>query len=300
MVRLEIAGNLPPAGSSVEESQKYTRWLATHHYENFSVATFLLPRALRQHFYNIYAYCRWSDDLADEVGSPEAALELLDWWEEELCRCYAGNSTHPVFIALRETIRRFDIPQSPFSDLLKAFRSDQTVTRYPNWESVIDYCRYSANPVGCLVLYLGEYRDTERQTLSGYTCTALQLANFWQDVSRDLEKGRIYIPLDMLSAHSLTEADIIERRFDERYAGLMRDLIARTRDLFDRGMPLTRMVSRNLRIDIQLFSHGGLAVLDAIESVRYNTLQQRPHLSGAKKLRLIGRAVGTHLFSRTA
>src|SRR5215813_1286058 len=155
----EIARRLPPSGSSLEPAQEYTRWLAKHHYENFTVASFLLPRHLRQHFYNVYAYCRWADDLADEIPDRAESAELLDSWERELRNCYNGTATHPVFIALRETIQAFDIPIDPFSDLLKAFRQDQLVTRYPTWESVLEYCRYSANPVGRLVLNLGGYRD---------------------------------------------------------------------------------------------------------------------------------------------
>ena len=193
---LEIARNLPPEGCAPAEAQRYTRWLATHHYENFNVVSWLLPRRLHQHFYNVYAYCRWSDDLGDEVGDPARALELLDAWEEELQLVYRADRgpSHPVLIALRETVRAKNIPIEPFRDLLRAFRQDQRVHRYATWEEVLDYCVYSANPVGRLVLYLCDYRDEERQRLSDYTCTALQLANFWQDVSRDLEKGRIYIP----------------------------------------------------------------------------------------------------------
>src|SRR5688572_1237692 len=237
-VDLEIARNLPPSGSSLEDSRKYTRWLATHHYENFSVATFLLPKTLRQHFYNVYAYCRWADDLGDEVPDPKTALELLNWWEDQLRECYAGRATHPVFIALQDTVGHFDIPIDPFRDLLIAFRQDQTVHRYATWDEVLGYCRNSANPVGRLVLYLGGYRDPERFALSDYTCTALQLANFWQDVSRDLDKDRIYIPLDLLVAAGLTESDLFERRFDDRYIKLMSGLVARTRELFQRGDPL--------------------------------------------------------------
>ena len=216
---------LRPAARS-PEAERYTRWLATHHYENFNVVSWLLPRRLRQHFYNVYAYCRWADDLGDEVADPARALELLDDWDQELRDCYAGKPSHPVFIALRQTIAACDIPIEPFSDLLVAFRQDQTVHRYPTWNGVLGYCRYSANPVGRLVLYLCGYRDAERQQLSDATCTALQLANFWQDVCRDLEKGRIYIPLEALAAHGLTEDDIVARRFDERYVSLMKELIA--------------------------------------------------------------------------
>jgi squalene synthase HpnC len=289
--QLEIARELPPFSSSLARSQKYTRHLATHHYENFIVATYLLPRRLRQHFYNVYAYCRWADDLADEIPDPREARELLDSWEAELRECYNGSATHPVFIALRETIETFDIPIQPFCDLLTAFRQDQVVHRYSSWNSVLEYCRYSANPVGRLVLHLCGYRDPERQNLSDWTCTALQLANFWQDVSADLAKDRIYIPLEELRRHDLTESDLFSRRFDQRYADLMRVLVARTRDMFLKGLPLAERVDRTLRIDIELFSHGGLAVLDAIDSIGYNTLQRRPKIKNAAKLRLLSRAI---------
>lgn len=296
---LEIARNLPPEGCNVQQAQRYTRWLATHHYENFSVVSWLLPRRLHQHFYNVYAYCRWSDDLGDEVPDRARALHLLDAWEDELRLIYeSGRSpSQPVLIALGETIRAKDIPIQPFTDLLRAFRQDQTVHRYPTWDAVLDYCVYSANPVGRLVLYLCGYRDAERQRLSDYTCTALQLANFWQDVSRDLEKGRIYIPLNMLAANNLTETDIVRRRFDERYVSLMKELIARTCGLFLSGLPLVEMVDGALRTDIELFSRGGLAVLDAIESAGYNTLERRPALTKETKLRLLTKALGTRVFS---
>src|SRR5215471_19509212 len=224
---LKIAEKLPAEGCAPEAAQTYTRWLATHHYENFNVVSWLLPKELHQHFYDVYAYCRWADDLGDEVPETARALELLDWWEEELGLCYQGKPSHPVFIALHQTILAKDIPRQPFADLLKAFRQDQTVKRYPTWDSLLGYCLYSANPVGRLVLCLCGYRDAERQRLSDATCTALQLANFWQDVSRDLDKGRIYIPLEAAAAHGLSETDIVSRHFDERYVHLMQDLIER-------------------------------------------------------------------------
>jgi squalene synthase HpnC len=292
---LEIARQTPPDGCSPEIAQHYTRWLATHHYENFNVASWLLPRELRQHFYNVYAYCRWADDLGDEVPERARALQLLDWWEHELDACYEGRPSHPVFIALRETIVAKDIPKQPFADLLKAFRQDQTVRRYPTWDSVLHYCVYSANPVGRLVLFLCGYRDEARQKLSDATCTALQLANFWQDVSRDLEKGRIYIPLDAAAAHGLSENDILEKRFDERYVRLMKDLIARTKLLFYEGLPLAKLVQGRLRVDLEMFSRGGLAVLDAIEAVGYDTLHERPAVSRLKQAGLLGRVLMAHL-----
>jgi len=295
---LEIAAKAPESNCSPDAAQQYTRWLATHHYENFNVVSWLLPKNLHQHFYNLYAYCRWADDLGDEIHEKDRALELLDWWERELDACYDGRPLHPVFIALRETIVAKNIPKQPFADLLKAFRQDQTVKRYPSWNSMIGYCVYSANPVGHLVLYLCGYRDEERQGRSDATCTALQLANFWQDVSRDLEKGRIYIPLDVAASHGLTETDIVERRFDNRYIHLMKDLIARTRILFAEGAPLATKVSGRLSIDLDMFTRGGVAVLDAIEIMGYDTLHARPSISKSKQASLLCRAVFHYLFSR--
>jgi squalene synthase HpnC/squalene synthase HpnD len=294
-VELELAAHVPAAGCSPEAAQAYTRWLATHHYENFNVVSWLLPKELHQHFYNVYAYCRWADDLGDEIPDAERALELLDWWELELNDCYAGKPSHPVFVALRETILEKEIPRQPFADLLKAFRQDQTVKRYLPWDAVMDYCVYSANPVGRLVLYLCGYRDEQRQRLSDATCTALQVANFWQDVSRDLEKGRIYIPLDIAKAHGVSEADIIQRRFSDKYVALMKDLIARSRQLFAEGRPLAKMVDPRLSIDLEMFSRGGLAVLDAIETQGYDTLHRRPSIGKGKQARLLGRSLLAHL-----
>jgi len=292
---IDLTRHAPNPGCTPEAAQTYTRWLATHHYENFNVVSWLLPKELHQHFYNVYAYCRWADDLGDEVPDSNRALELLHWWEHELNACYDGKPSHPVFVALRETIVAKDIPKQPFADLLKAFRQDQTVKRYADWAAVLNYCIYSANPVGRLVLYLCGYRDEQRQKLSDATCTALQLANFWQDVSRDLEKGRIYIPLDAAVAQGLTESDIVERRFDERYVRLMKDLIARTRVLFAEGLPLAKMVDGRLSIDLEMFSRGGLAVLDAIESSGYDTLHHRPAISKGKQALLLGRSLLTYL-----
>jgi squalene synthase HpnC len=291
---LSLMENLPVNGCTPEAAHVYTRWLATHHYENFNVASWLLPKQLHQHFYNLYAYCRWADDLGDEIPQRERAQELLDWWERELDTCYEGKPSHPVFVALRETIVAKDVPKQPFADLLKAFRQDQVVKRYPTWDAMIEYCVYSANPVGRLVLYLCGYRDEQRQKLSDATCTALQLANFWQDVSRDLEKGRIYIPLDRAAARGLTEKDIVEKKFDERYVELMKDLIAQTRRLFAEGMPLAKMVDGKLSVDLEMFSRGGIAVLDAIEAMGYDTLNARPAISKGKQIQLLGRAVVAH------
>ena len=294
---LSIMENLPANGCTPKTAQEYTKWLATHHYENFNVVSWLLRKELHQHFYNVYAYCRWADDLGDEIPSKDRALELLGWWETELDACYEGKPSHPVFVALRETVLAKDVPKQPFADLLKAFRQDQIVNRYATWAGVLDYCVYSANPVGRLVLYLCGYRDETRHRLSDATCTALQLANFWQDVARDLEKGRIYIPLDRAAAHGLSEQEIVEKKFDQRYVALMKELIDYTRALFEKGMPLSKMVEGKLSVDLEMFSRGGLAVLDAIEKMGYDTLHRRPEVSKAKQVRLLGRALVTQVFS---
>ena len=296
---LSLMEKLPANGCTPEAAQRYTKWLATHHYENFNVVSWLLPKELHQHFYNVYAYCRWADDLGDEIPAKERALELLGWWETELDACYEGRPSHPVFVALRETVVAKDVPKKPFADLLKAFRQDQIVKRYATWDAVLDYCVYSANPVGRLVLYLCGYRDEERQGLSDETCTALQLANFWQDVSRDLEKGRIYIPLDRAATHGLSEKEIVEKKFDHRYVALMKELIEYTRGLFRKGMPLAKMVEGKLSVDLAMFSRGGMAVLDAIESIGYDTLNRRPEVSKGKQVRLLGRAIVAHVLGKT-
>src|SRR5437764_3967966 len=216
---------IPETAPSLEAARAYCERLAKSHYENFSVATWFLPKRLRQHFYNVYAYCRISDDLGDEVGDPQQSLELLEQWEAELNACYAGSPKHPVFVALAESVRQFNIPQHEFSDLLIAFRQDQTVTRFETFDDILAYCRYSANPVGHLVLYLCGYSDAERQRLSDYTCTALQLANFWQDVTVDIQKDRVYIPLEAMSRCGYTVEDLFARRFTPEFRELMREVV---------------------------------------------------------------------------
>jgi squalene synthase HpnC len=281
---------IPAVTPSLEEARQYCERLARSHYENFSVATWFLPRRLRPHFHSIYAYCRISDDLGDEVGNPQHALQLLDIWEGELDACYAGQPRHPVFVALAETVRACDIPRQPFADLLIAFRQDQRVSRYETFEDVLGYCHYSANPVGRLVLCACGYRDGERQQLSDYTCTALQLANFWQDVAVDYGKGRIYLPLEDLRRFGVTEKDIADRRATPQFLELMRFELQRAREWFYKGLPLVPKVDSELAIDIELFSRGGLAILQAIEDQGYDVLRRRPVISKPRKLALVARA----------
>jgi squalene synthase HpnC len=286
---------IPESAPSLEQARAYCERLARTHYENFSVATWFLPSRLRQHFYNVYAYCRISDDLGDEVGNPQQSLQMLDQWEAELNACYAGSPRHPVFVALRETVREFSIPRHEFSDLLIAFRQDQSVTRFTTFDDLLGYCHYSANPVGHLVLYLCGYSDAERQHLSDYTCTALQLANFWQDVAVDYGKGRIYLPLEDLSKYGVTEGDIANRRPTREFIQLMQFEVQRAREWFERGLPLVKKVNKELAIDLELFSRGGQEILNAIERQGFDVLSNRPVISRSRKLWLVLRAAAGKL-----
>jgi squalene synthase HpnC len=283
-----------------EESRAYTRWLATHHYENFHVVSLLLPKRLHQDFYNVYSFCRWADDLGDEIGDPAESLRLLAWWRGELHAMCAGQARHPVFVALAGTVREFSLPVPLFDDLITAFEQDQTVTRYRNFEELFQYCRYSANPVGRLVLGLCGYRDAKRQTLSDATCTALQLANFWQDVTVDLAKDRVYLPLDLLESHGYPIEVLLARQFDGRFRAAMREAVDVTRKLFLQGLPLADSVDRRLAIDLDLFSRGGLRVLEKIEARDYDVLSSRPAISKVERVGLLLGALRRQAFSRSA
>jgi squalene synthase HpnC len=285
---------IPERAPSEAEAREYCRRLARSHYENFSVASWFLPGHLRQHFFNVYAYCRISDDLGDEVGDTAASLQLLDAWESELNACYSGDHNwqprHPVFVALAETVRKFEIPKHEFADLLTAFRQDQIIGRYETFNDLLGYCRYSANPVGHLVLYLCGYSDSERQQLSDYTCTALQLANFWQDVTTDFAKGRIYLPLEDLRRFGVSEEMIRDGENTSAFREMLKFEVERARAWFAQGMPLIAKVDRALAIDIELFSRGGQEILNAIERQDYAVLGRRPAISKARKLALVARA----------
>lgn len=291
---------IPDVPPTLEEARAWCRWLAETHYENFHVVSWFLPQRLRPHFHSIYAYCRVSDDLGDEVGNREQSLALLDLWGSELDACYRGEARHPVFVALAETIRACDIPKEPFANLLVAFRQDQVVTRYSTMQDVLGYCRNSANPVGHLVLYACGYRDAERFALSDHTCSALQLANFWQDVRVDYQKDRIYLPLDDMARFGVSEEDIAGRRFSPEFRELMRYEVDYARRMFQAGLPLIGMVDRDLAIDLDLFSRGGLEILRAIEQQDYNVLRARPAISKPRKAALLMRALAGRLFSGRA
>ncbi|MHB8301217.1 MAG: squalene synthase HpnC [Acidobacteriaceae bacterium] len=296
--KLPAEYRMPDRVPTLAEAQAFCRRLAESHYENFHVATWFLPRRLRPHFQSIYAYCRISDDLGDEVGNAEQSLALLDFWNAELDACFAGEARHPVFVALAETVRMCNIPKGPFADLLVAFRQDQTVERYRNMDDLLAYCRYSANPVGRLVLYACGHREEELFRLSDCTCTALQLANFWQDVAEDEERHRIYLPVADMQRFGVKEEQIHRRQFSKEFRALMQHEVAYTQDLFTQGTPLLGRVDRELAVDLALFSRGGQEILRAIVRQDYDVLKARPVISKPRKAALLLRAFAGKLTAR--
>jgi squalene synthase HpnC len=279
------------------EARAYCAQLTARHYENFSVVTWLTPRPLRPHFQSIYAFCRWSDDLGDEVGDPDRSKQLLEWWRGELHAMYAGHAEHPVMIALRETVETFDIPNGPFEALISAFEQDQEVREYESYAQLLDYCTRSANPVGHLVLYLARAFNAENARLADCTCTGLQLANFWQDVARDLAIGRVYLPKEDRERFLYADADLHARRFTPAFASLLQFEVERARKLLHQGWPLVKRVPRAIAVDVDLFTAGGLAILKRIEAQRFNVLDSRPRVGRLAKVGLLLCSVfGTRTF----
>lgn len=273
-----------------QTAEAYCRELATSHYENFPVVSWLLPRELHQHFYNIYAYCRWADDLADEVGDPAKSLELLAWWRGELDACYANQFQHPVFVALKPTIDEFSIPREPFADLISAFEQDQSTREYESFVQLVDYCRRSANPVGRLVLFLCREHTDQNVAWSDSICTGLQLANFWQDVARDYAIGRIYLPQEDCRQFGYRRAEFEVRQSNPAFIGLMKFEVDRARKFLIDGLPLVEHLPGRLQIDIDLFIHGGLRILERIESIGYRVWETRPKVTKYDALGLLAGA----------
>ncbi|MGD9128820.1 MAG: squalene synthase HpnC [Planctomycetia bacterium] len=272
------------------ESRHYCSTLARNHYENFTVASHLIPRDLRGDFYAVYAYCRWADDLADEIGDTETSLELLDWWEGLLDDCYDGRATHPVFIALTSTIENFAIPKTPFADLLVAFRQDQKIRRYATFDDLLGYCRNSANPVGRLVLYLGRAMDERRAELSDSICTGLQLANFWQDVAEDWNRGRLYLPEEDCQKFEYDPNDPAQQQATDSFRRLLEYEVERAEAYLLQGRPLIPSMPRKLRMPVSLFVEGGPAICREIRRANFDVWTARPTVSRATKLRLMGMA----------
>ncbi len=280
----------PPSTWDVATAQAYCRSLARRHYENFTVVSWLLPRTLRQDFQNFYAYCRWSDDLADEL-EPALSLPLLKWWHQQLRLCYSGRPAHPVMVALQSTIHRHQIPIEPLEDLLSAFTQDQTKKRYRDDADLAAYCRRSANPVGRVILKMAQADRAENLLLSDFVCTGLQLANFCQDMARDAAIDRIYAPTELCVAHGVTESMILSAHVTPQLTELLKTWVSSTRLHFDHGWPLIKSVPSWLATDIELFVRGGLALLDEIEARAFDVWTKRPTLSRGKKLKLFGSAM---------
>ena len=273
-----VAGPIPGA---LEPAYRECIAAARSHYENFTVASRFMPKELLPHVSAIYAYCRGVDDLGDEAEGDR--LALLDAWAAEFETCYTGEPEKPRLRALQHTIREFDLEPEPFRNLIAANRVDQTQHRYETFDDVLDYCRHSANPVGRLYLALLGHRDAERVALSDATCTALQLANFWQDVRRDYAMDRIYIPLEDLRHYGYSEDELAAGECTPAFRDLMAFQIARTRRCFEEGLPLVHMLKGMPRLHAKLFSLGGMRVLDAIESQNYDVLTRRPTVTSTRK-----------------
>lgn len=302
-----LAAALRPV-ESLHEAESFTRQLAHHHYENFRVVSALLPRRLRQDFCNVYAFCRVADDLGDELHDRDLSLQSLAEFRQQTRRCFdnaarrgadVGTSLPALFAALASTVARHDIPIDPFLDLLDAFEQDQNVKRYQTFADLLDYCRRSANPVGRIVLYVCGYSDQQRQHFSDLICTALQLANFWQDVRRDLlDLDRIYIPAESMRQFGVTEEQLRAGRCNDAYRQLLRFEVQRTEAMFDQGEQLLPLLDRSVRAQIRLFGRGGRAILQAIREQDYDTLSRRPSLSTWQKGRLVLAGIAGRIVSR--
>ncbi len=286
---------------SVAEAEAYCADLARSHYENFPVVSVLLPRRWRGHFRNVYAYCRWADDLADESGDAETALERLAWWRSLLEECYASerpSTSHPVFTALHGTIRARGIPKQPFADLLSAFEQDQRVTTYESFSQLHDYCRRSANPVGRLVLHVVDAARDEFLEWSDAVCTGLQLANFWQDVARDHAIGRVYLPAEDRRRFGYDDTALHGQVENDPFRELMRFEVDRARSFLLRGLPLVDAVGGPVAPVVDLFARGGLRILERIEAIDYGVWSRRPVVSRWDVARLVVGATGRSTWRR--
>ncbi len=283
-MRTREAAEIP---ASLEPAYRDCIDLARSHYENFSVVSRLMPRDMLPHVAAVYAYCRGVDDLGDEAEGDR--LALLDDWAAQLEQCYSGAPAEPQFQALQHTIAAFDIERQPFLDLIEANRMDQVNTRYETYNDLLNYCRHSANPVGRLYLTLIGKDDPERRALSDATCTALQLANFWQDVRRDYEKGRIYIPQEDMRRFEYTEEELARGESSLAFRELILFQVERTRLLFHEGLPLVDTLDGAYKLHVKLFTLGGLRVLDAIERQYYDVLSRRPTVTKRRKTWLLAK-----------
>lgn len=268
----------PAEPVSLEQARQYTKRVALGHYENFPVVSLCLPAHLRQPFYDVYAFCRWADDLGDEIDSTEESLRLLAWWRNELEGCYAGQPKHPVFVALEDTVREFQLSERHFQNLISAFEQDQQQTRYSTREELVDYCTRSANPVGRILLELSKADSERNLLLSDDVCTGLQLINFWQDVARDFEIDRVYLPQADMQQHGVTEQDLQSGIATGPFRTLLKEEVDWAECLLLSGRELALSIPASIRFDIRLFSLGGLKICEKIRKQQYDTLSSRPKL----------------------
>lgn len=281
--------NFPPLNLS--QSKKYCKTLADRHYENFSIASLLVPRSIRQDFFNVYAFCRWSDDLADELGDSAKSLRYLGWWQHQLQECFHGRASHPVYRALQESIRIHGLPIKPFQDLLEAFVQDQHTTRYSTDQDLLGYCRGSANPIGRILLQFGKVESDHAKQLSDQICTGLQIANFCQDIRQDAMRGRIYLPKERWAQYPITENEILTGNVSCNLVHAMQDWVSTAQSHLIAGLPLVKHVPRWLARDIQLFARGGLTVLENISSVGFDVWTQPIEVTRKQKVRLLLQAI---------
>ncbi|MDE0103698.1 MAG: squalene synthase HpnC [Bryobacterales bacterium] len=284
---------------SLEASEAYSRHLTRLHYENFSVAGPLVPANLRQDCCNVYAFCRWADDLGDETGDAAESVDLLTWWREQLHSMETRQPHHPVFVALRDTIGRHRLPLQDFDDLINAFLLDQSKRTYADLPELLQYCELSANPVGRIVLRMHGYADAERLALSDNICSALQLANHWQDVRRDWDIGRVYIPERIMDRHGYSFAqlanDVNRRQASPQFRSTLKELAERAGLLFERGRPLAGTLRGRLALEVDLFRHAGLQVLAKIRRQGFDTITKRPVIGRLDRVRLLARVFATRL-----
>jgi squalene synthase HpnC len=287
---------------SLEEAYAYCEKLALSHYENFPVGSVLLPKHLRRYFYSIYAFARISDDFADEGYdegySEQERLELLEEWRVLLREAFANRAKHPVFVALAHTQAKFKMPISLFEDLLSAFGQDVVKRRYQDFAELLDYCRRSANPIGRLILLLFGHQEEEMLRQSDCICTALQLANHWQDLAIDLEKDRVYVPEEDLQKFGLSPASLLEKKVSPEFQNLMKFEIARVRDLFTSGKPLCTAVPGRLGLELRIVWLGGSHILDALEKNAYDVFTRRPLITKKDKLMILLKALRKEAFRR--
>ncbi len=281
---------MDPGTTDIERAYAECEALTRRHYENFTIASFLLPRRLRRDLYALYAFARGVDDLGDERSGDR--LALLDDWEAQLRAVFGQGAVPPgprpaAFVALERTVADRHLPLEPFLRLIEANRRDQEVHRYPDFEGLLEYCTFSADPVGRLVLALFGYSDPDLYPMSDATCTALQLTNFWQDVGRDYARGRIYLPQEDLAAFGVAEEELGHTPASESFRRMLLFQLARTRPFFERGRPLAGRLAGHLRVDVRLFTRGGEAILDAIDRAGGDVLTRRPVVGRTRRAALL-------------